>query len=256
MKRLAPLMTLALAVLCAAPALSQKHRDTMGVSFASDSLTVPVMVNAPGRFGATFSTYVSIMNPTSTAFAVQVKFYDGAGNLSQATINLAAGELKTYTNFLSTVFSASGAGTVRFESGESVGGKSTNLFILTAEVYTTASGVRFGTTLPTLEFPGSDSRSFAAGVTVDASTRTNIGCFNESTVSNFVSATIFDGAGTQVGRMELPLSGNAWGQRAVNVNVSGGYIQFDPTAAASCYAVVVSNSTNDGRFVPAVEYTP
>ena len=43
---------------------------------------------------------------------------------------------------------------------------------------------------------------------------------------------------------------------AVSSIVSGGYVQFDPTDSAVCYAVVVDNATNDGRFISAAEYRP
>jgi hypothetical protein len=72
-----------------------------------------------------------------------------------------------------------------------------------------------------------------------------------------VKATILDNTGKQVlGTVSLNLAPNAWGQTPVNTIVSGGYVQFDPAAAAVCYAVVVDNSTNDGRFVSAAEYRP
>jgi hypothetical protein len=45
-------------------------------------------------------------------------------------------------------------------------------------------------------------------------------------------------------------------QKAVNAAVSGGYVRFDPSAPASCYAVVANNTTNDARFISAVEFTP
>jgi hypothetical protein len=255
MKKLVSLVIVLLAVV-ATPAFSQTKADPLGVSFASDSLTVPVMINAGGLAGATFATYAALMNPTSKDFPVQVTLYDSAGTKRQATISLAAGELKSYENFLNTVFAFSGAGTVRFQSGVEVGGSPDNLFILSAEIYTTGSGVRYGTSLPTLEFPGTDSRSFSVGITVDAGNRTNVGCFNESGVANTVNATVFDGTGQQVTTVQLQLGGNAWGQRAVNAAVSGGYVRFDPSGPASCYAVVANNTTNDGRFIPAVEYTP
>src|SRR6266542_6879068 len=245
-----------LAAVVATPAFSQTKPDPLGVSFASDSLTVPVMINASGLAGATFATYAALMNPTSKSFPVQVTLYDSAGTKTQRTITLAAGELKSYANFLDTVFAFSGAGTVRFQSGVEVGGSPDNLFILSAEIYTTGSGVRYGTSLPTLEFPGTDSRSFSVGITVDANNRTNVGCFNESGVANTVNATVFDGTGQQVTTVQLQLGGNAWGQRAVNAAVNGGYVRFDPSRPASCYAVVANNVTNDGRFIPAVEYTP
>ena len=196
------------------------------------------------------------MNPTSKAFPVQVTLFDSGGTKTQKTITLAAGELKTYQNFLDTVFAYSGLGTVRFQSGREVGGSADNLFILSAEIYTTGSGVRYGTSLPTLEFPGTDSRSFSVGVTVDASNRTNVGCFNESKAANTVTATVFDGTGAQVTTLQLQLGPNTLGQKAMTAAVSGGYVRFDPSGPASCYAVVANNTTNDARFISAVEFTP
>src|SRR5438270_698640 len=139
MKKLVFLVTVLSAVVVATPALSQT-RPELGVSFASDSLTVPVMINAGGLAGATFATYAALMNPTSKSFAVQV--------------------------------------------------------------------------------------------------------------------TVFDGTGAQVSTLQFQLGPNALGQRAVIAAVSGGYVRFDPSRPASCYAVVANNSTNDARFIPAVEFTP
>jgi hypothetical protein len=110
--------------------------------------------------------------------------------------------------------------------------------------------------LPTLEFPGTDSRSFSVGITVDASNRANVGCFNESKAANTVTATVFDGTGAQVTTLQLQLGPNTLGQKAVSAAVSGGYVRFDPSGPASCYAVVANNTTNDARFISAVEYTP
>ena len=254
MKKLVFLVAVLSAAVVATPAFSQT-RPELGVSFASDSLTVPVMINASGFGGATFATYAALMNPTSKSFPVQVTLYS-AGTKTLRTITLAAGELKSYQNFLNEVFTFSGLGTVRFQSGVEVGGSSDNLFILSAEIYTTASGVRYGTSLPTLEFPGTDSRSFSVGITVDASNRVNVGCFNESTVGNTVTATVFNGTGAQVTTLQLQLGPNTLGQKAVTAAVSGGYVRFDPSGPASCYAVVANNTTNDARFIAAVEFTP
>ena len=132
MKKLVFLMAVLSAAVVATPAFSQT-RPELGVSFASDSLTVPVMINA-GGLGTTFATYAALMNPTSKSFPVQVTLFDSAGTKTQRTITLAAGELKSYQNFLDTVFAYSGLGTVRFQSGVEVGGSSDNLFILTSHM--------------------------------------------------------------------------------------------------------------------------
>ena len=252
MRRLS-LMVLTLAALMTTSAFAQQH--VRELSFASDFQTLPVAANTPGVGGA-FQSYVAILNPTSSAYSVTATLYDTAGTKRTALISLAAGEMKTYTNFLDAVFNGfTGGGAVTFRSPDTAGGTRNNRFIVVSEVRT--AGTRYGTTIPVLEFPGSNSRSFAPGITVDSNTRTNVGCFDQSGAANSIKATILDSTGKQtIGTVTLNLAANAWGQTVVNSIVSNGYVQFDPTDSAVCYAVVVDNSTNDGRFISAAEYKP
>jgi hypothetical protein len=245
MKRLFYLI--AIAVL-AMPLFAQRTPRTL--SFASDFQTVPVMANTTGAGGVVFQTYVALLNPTSSAFPVNVSFYDGAGTKRDAVITLAAGEQKTYANFLEEVFHTAGGGAVTFRSDDSA-----DRFVVTAEVRT--NGSRFGTSIPAVEFAGTDSPSFATGITVGSSARTNVGCFNQSNATNSITASVRDASGTMtLGTVTLNLAPNAWGQTALSTIVSGGYVEFEPSDAAVCYAVVVDNSTHDGRFIPASEYRP
>jgi len=254
MKRLVWLTAMALAVATSALAQSEKMQRR-GQDFASDTQTVPVMANTAGVGGATFQTYVAILNPTASAFAVNVSFYDGTGTKHDAQISLAAGELKTYPNFLDAVFHVTGGGAVTFTTPDTAGGTRNNRFVLTTEVRT--AGSHYGTSIPALEFAGSGSPSFAGGVTVDANTRTNVGCFDQSGAPNHVKATILDSTGQQtLGSVDLNLFAHGWGQTAVNTIVSSGYVKFQPDDSAVCYAVVVDNTTNDGRFISAAEYRP
>jgi hypothetical protein len=255
MKTLIASLTLAAAIAAVPAAAQTRHRNPLATSFASDSLTVPVMVNSGGLYGARFGTYVALMNPTSHAINVHATLHDSNGIAYTATIALAAGEMKTYENFLDTAFGFSGAGAVRFQSGVEVGGGTDDLFILNAEVYTNGAG-RYGTTLPAFDVPASGATSWAPGIVIKPSTRANIGCVDESGAANAITATLFDGSGTEVKTVTLSLPANAWGQAGLDAQVDGGYVRFSPTGAASCYAVVVNNGTNDGRFVPAVEYAP
>jgi hypothetical protein len=235
------------------PAFAQS-RVPVTQGFASDLQTVPVMGNVPG-IGSTYQTYVAILNPTASTFSVQASLYDAAGVKHDATINLAAGELKTFANFLDEVFQGfKGGGAVTFKSPDSAGGTHNNRFIIDAEVRTSG---RYGTPVPALEFAGTSSRSFSPGVTVGASSRTNIGCFNQADSANSIKATVLDSTGKlTLGTVTLNLVANAWGQTAVTTIVSSGTVQFDPSDSAVCYAVVVDNSTNDGRFIAATEYKP
>jgi hypothetical protein len=257
MKPLTALKVFALAAVITMPVLAQQGRRPSGLNFASDFQTVPVMANTSGVNGATFQTYVALSNPTANVFTVNATLYDAAGLTHNATISLAGGEVKAYPNFLDAVFHYSGGGAVTFSSPESAGGTHNNRFIVSAEVWTTTNGGRYGTPVSVLEFAGTASRSFSPGVTVDSTTRTNVGCFNQSGVANHVKATVLDATGTlTLGSVDLNLAANAWGQTAISTTVSGGSVQFDPSEAAVCYAVVVNNATNDGRFVSAAEYTP
>jgi len=256
MKRRIAIIALALAAIIPAAAFAQSgHIASYG--FASDFQTLPVVGNTPGLAGANFQTYVSILNPTASAFPVEVTLYDNAGTKRTATINLAAGELKTYQNFLDAVFNGYvGGGAVQFRAGESAGGTNNNRFIVNAEVWT-AGANRYGTTVPVLEFAGTSSRSFSAGVTVGNGSRANVGCFNQSDSANAIKATVYDATGKQVvGIVNLNLPANGWGQAGIPSIVSNGYVQFDPTESAVCYAVVVDNTTNDGNFIAATEYRP
>ena len=252
MKRLASLLALTMAVITM-PAFAQS-RVPVVQGFASDLQTVPVTGNVPG-IGSTYQTYVAILNPTASAFSVQASLYDTAGVKHDATINLAAGELKTFANFLDEVFQGfKGGGAVTFKSPDSAGGTHNNRFIIDAEVRTSG---RYGTPVPALEFAGTSSRSFSPGVTVTASSRTNIGCFNQADSANSIKATVLDSTGKlTLGTVTLNLVANAWAQTAVTTIVSSGTVQFDPSDSAVCYAVVVDNSTNDGRFIAATEYKP
>lgn len=218
-------------------------------NFASDFQTVPVMANVSGVGGARFHSYVALLNPTATPFSVEATLYDTNGQAETATIHLAAHGLETYDNFLEEVFGFAGGGAVTFRSG-----RPDERFILGTEVRTTPGG--YSTMVPPLEFAGSSSRSFAAGITTGASSRTNAGCFNQSDATNVIRVTVFDGAGVQAGTVTMTLAAHAWGQAPVTPVVSEGFLRFEPSDAAVCYAVVVNNATNDGRYIAATEYAP
>lgn len=217
-------------------------------SFASNFAVVPTMANVPGLFGAVWKTKVELFNPTTSDYSIQATLYDKTGQLQQKTIDLSAGQLRSYQNFLSDVFGFGGAGAVKFDSGSDQ-----NQFVLNAEVYTDTANGRYITPVPGLVFDASNSVSYSLGITVDSNNRTNIGAFNYSSSANIVTAELYDSSGALVTTLTLTLAPDAWNQVAVPNNVSGGFIEFTPTLPAFCYAVVVNNTSNDGDFVQAVE---
>jgi hypothetical protein len=241
----------ALTIPFAIPALAQSAgRAPRSLAFASDFQTLPVVGNVTGNGGVVFQTYVSLLNPTSSAMSIDATFYDTAGTPHNAVIALAAHELKSYDNFLDAVFHITGGGAVTLR-----GHDSNQRFIVDAEVWT--AGSRYGTSIPALEFAGSNSPSFATGVTVSSIKRTNIGCFNQSDAANSINVVVRDTSGSlTLGSLTLNLPAHGWTQTTVSTVVNNGQIRFAPSDAAVCYAVVVDNATSDGRFIPAAEYLP
>jgi len=254
MKRLITLLVMALASIQAFPSNSITSRNAL--EFTSTYAVVPVMANLQGVTGSFFATRVVLMNPTTSPYPIEVSLFGVGGFVTKTTINMAAGQMRTYDNFLGEVFSFTGAGTVKFESQRISGGSSNFQFVVASEVWTTSSNGRYGTTVPTNFIEASNSDAYSAGIKVDAITRSNIGCFNDSSLSNVVEAAIFDFSNNLVTTITLTLDPNSWKQVAIPNAVSSGYVRFRRSQPAFCYAVVVDNTTNDGNFIPAAEFTP
>lgn len=256
MKRLTFLLVLAFFCLKVFPVEIQPPRQKASQAFPI--IVVPVMANNPGAFGAFFKTRVAIVNPTLFSYPIEVTLYNSAGPVTKATLNIEAGQVKNYENFLQDTFQYNGAGSVRFDSWIGPpGGSSTYDFLVTAEVYAESPNGKLKTIVANGAPPDSISQSFpaySAGIYVGGGSRTNIGCFDASNSPNEVFADIFDSASQLIKTYRLGLAENGWIQGPVNETVTGGYIKWRATAPAYCYAVVVDNTSNDGTFIPATAY--
>ena len=225
---------------------------------AFPTVVIPVMANTAGVIpGTFFKTKVAIINPTQLAYPIQVTLY-GTGQVGQATINMSPGQVRNYDNFLEQIFARSGAGSVVFNSGAGVpGGSAANDFIVSAEVFTDSPSGKYKTVVTSgalLDAVSNLSQAYSLGITVDASTRTNIGAFNDSDGTNEINADVYSAAGTLLSTVTLTLPAKSWAQVAVSTNVTNGYIRWRTSALAYCYAVVVDNLSNDGTFIPGAEY--
>ena len=254
MKRLITLLVMALASTQAFSRDLGPSRNAL--EFTSTYAVVPVMANLQGVTGSFFRTRVALMNPTAFTYPIEISFYGVSGFVSKTTLSMAAGQLRIYDNFLEEIFSFIGAGTVKFESERFAGGSTNFQFLLNSEVWTTSANGRYGTTVPTNFIEASNSDAYSAGIKIDASTRSNIGCFNNSSLSNVIEAAVFDSSNNLVTTITLTLDPTSWKQVSIPNAVSSGYVRFRPSQPAFCYAVVVNNTTNDGNFIPAAEYAP
>jgi hypothetical protein len=234
----------------------QANNERNALQVASTTIVVPSAANVVGATGSTFQTRISIFNPTAFTYSIQVTFYDQSGNMAMANINMAAGQLRIYDNFLGDVFSATGAGTLKFESQLIPGGSPDFQFVVNAEVWTVSAGGRYGTSVTTTIADGSAAESYSPGIRVDSDFRSNVGCFNDSGSINTVVADVFDASNNLVTTVMLTVPPHAWAQTAIPANVASGYVRFRPARSAYCWAVAVNNTTNDGHFVLASEYVP
>lgn len=226
------------------------------LEFTSTYAVVPVMANLQGVTGSFFKTRVALMNPTAATYPIEVSLFGASGFVSKTTIIMAAGQMRSYDNFLEAVFSFTGAGTVKFESQRIAGGSSDFQFLVNSEVWTTSANGRYGTSVPTSLSEPSNSDAYSAGIKIDANTRSNIGCFNDSSLSSVVEAAVFDSSNNLVTTIMLTLDPNSWKQVPIPNTVPSGYVRFRPSQPAFCYAVVVDNTTNDGNFIQAAEFVP
>jgi len=256
MKKLVRPLLVAFSLLTAT-GFASNQRNSLG---AFTTITIPVMANTPGLQGAFFRTRVVIFNPTQTAYAIDSTLYSTTGQVAKATINMAAGQIRNYDNFLQQIFNFGGAGAVKFDSlAGAPAGTTGREFIVTSEVYTDGPGGSYKTVAaagPILEETLPDFDSFSLGINVNVNSRSNVGAFNSSPGANEINADVYDSAGSLLTTVTLSLEAKAWNQVAVPVNVTGGYIKWRVQSAAFCYAVVVDNKSNDGTFIPASDFIP
>ena len=232
------------------------------LSASSAVIRIPAMANNPGLFGAFFRTKVSILNVTPQVFQVEATLYNQTGEVQKVSLASGPGQALNFDNFLQDVFGYQGAGAVRLASLPA--GQTSNQFMVSAEVYADSLSGRYKTIVQ----PGGDSDSisssreaFTPGISVDATSRTNIGCYNDGFQSlgpQTIFADLNRASGTLVNTYVLNLPAKGWSQIAINDPVSGGYIKWRPQTLSSCYcyAVVVDNTSNDGTFIPALSYIP
>ena len=182
---------------------------------------IPTMANSPGRHGAYYRTKVILANFDSD-LELTLRLYGPNGLVAQRNRSIEANHYWTWGNFLSSIFDYEGAGAVEFSGNVP--------FTVSAEVYTTSSQGRYTTVVHNGPAPLTPylSRAWSVGVvTVDGSTRTNAGVFNNSDRTQTVSARVYypdanSDDPDQTLTFSLPPKG--WAQKSVSARGERGYI--------------------------------
>jgi hypothetical protein len=223
-------------------------------SFASANQFVPALANNPGQFGAYFKTRLSVLNVTDFTYSVYVTFFNKIGKKDQKSFSLSPREMKNWDNFLDA-FGYAGAGAVEFDSWfDPPGGSSDFEFLISSETYTDSANGRYKTVVEPGESIGASFPAYSVGVSVNASERTNLGCYNSGFSAQIVFADLHSSSGQLLKTYSVPLESQGWNQIGLADQVTNGYIRWRSENSCSCWAVVVDNRSNDGSFIPAKEY--
>ena len=204
---------------------------------------IPTMANSPGRHGAYYRTKVLLWNFDSD-LDLTIRLYGPGGFVAQRNRSIEAKNYWTWNNFLEEIFDYRGTGAVEF-SGNTP-------FTVSAEVYTTSSGGKYTTVVhngPAPLTPYSSGAASVGVVTVDGSTRTNAGVFNNSNRSQTVTANVYypdSDDPDQTITFSLPPKG--WAQKSVSARGERGYIFWKIPQEAYLWVVSVDNRSNDGTL--------
>ena len=204
---------------------------------------IPTMANSPGRFGAYYRTKVILSNLDSD-LDLTIRLYGPGGLVARRNRSIEANYYWTWNNFLEEIFDYRGAGAVEF-SGNAP-------FTVSAEVYTTSSQGKYTTVVhngPAPLTPYSLRAASVGVVTVDGSTRTNAGVFNNSNQNQTVTARVYYTASDdpdQTITFSLPPKG--WAQKSVSARGERGYILWRIPREAYLWVVSVDNQSNDGTL--------
>ena len=204
---------------------------------------IPTMANSPGRFGAYYRTKVILSNFDSD-LDLTIRLYGSGGLVARRNRSIEANYYWTWNNFLEEIFDYRGAGAVEF-SGNAP-------FTVSAEVYTTSSQGKYTTVVhngPAPLTPYSLRAASVGVVTVDGSTRTNAGVFNNSNQSQTVTARVYytnSDDPDQTITFSLPPKG--WAQKSVSARGERGHIVWRIPREAYLWVVSVDNQSNDGTL--------
>lgn len=220
---------------------------------AVSHLLLPTSANANGAYGAVYKTKVSIYNAVDATYQIRIGLSDGSGEIEARYLTISPYETVTYSNFLQDIFGYYGAGAIDLDSGNT-----NHVFIVSSQVYVDTSAGRYTTAVQFADDLGAIIPSrpgYVVGVSVDGSSRTNIGCASNSAFDQTITFRAFNRFGEAVGSaFSFTLRAWAWAQYAYGSPLTNGGIEIQATQNAVCYGVEVNNVSNDGTYQLATPF--
>ena len=220
---------------------------------AVSHLLLPTSANANGAYGAVYKTKVSIYNAVDATYQIRIGLSDGTGEIEARYLTIAPYETVTFNNFLQDIFSYSGAGAIDLDSSNA-----NYVFVVSSQVYVDTSSGRYTTSVQFADDLGAiipARPGYVVGVSVDGSSRTNIGCASNSPFDQTITFRAFDRFGDVVGSaFSFTLRAWGWAQFAYGSPLFNGGVEIQASQNAVCYGVEVNNASNDGTFQLATPF--
>ena len=235
------------------PTASQTNPDF------SNRWIIPTTVHATGRFGGIFKTRVVLATRDQTA-GIRARLYGPKGFEEERPIGMNQFSYWPLDDFFMQVFKKKGGGAV-----ELIGDNP--FHVGSVEVYIdTENGRNFTPVMnQTVSVEPYQGVAYNYGVTVDDSTRVNLGAFNDSDTSQVIRVEIKTGEESYarsvhkksrvetLGSVTFNLPAKGWMQKSLPTRVENGYLVWTVPQEAYLYMVSVDNKSNDGNLVYPVK---
>jgi len=249
------------AALFTLPATSSLAQSSVLLLKSGSTVYLPSAANAAGLNGAQFRTRLFITNNNQGPIGLTVVAATSGGFL-QTTLSR-VNQAYVLENVLEDLFHYAGGAALSFTlTPDSIPDA---VVAMRAEVYTDGPLGEYSTPLPLLTSESIVTGfSQSIGIRTDSGHRLNVGCSNFGQDAASIQAELFQGEGS-ASLYYFQLMPGQWMQTAVDPasltsSQVPGVFNFGRTDAVSttttlpvfCFAVIVSNASNDGTLVPAV----
>ena len=238
------------------------HADSATATVTVEPLVVwvPVASHVKGLNNSQWRTDLGLLNIGSVAVNVQIEFYSSSGVVNAMT-SVAAGAQSILTDVVGTgLLDSSGSGAVAILSYQPLRVTSRTYNQVASDASCYANGTQ-GQDYPAVVASDglvAGQSAYLAGLTENASYRTNIGVVNTGTGSVTVLVELYDGAGTDLGGYPVNLAAGQWAQATqpfLNVAkqsaMDRGYAAITVQTGSGVFALasVIDNITNDPTTV-------
>ncbi|MGD1149096.1 MAG: leucine-rich repeat domain-containing protein, partial [Thermoanaerobaculaceae bacterium] len=233
----------------------------VGVTYAN-FVWVPVASYAGGLDNSQWRSDLGLLNVDTVPANVQIAFYGTSGTLTNTT-SVAAGAQSILTDVVEWL-GGSGSGALEVGSDQplKVTARTYNQVSSTASCYPDGTQGQDYPAVASSSGLGADQSAYLAGLTENASYRSNIGMVNTGTGNATVVVTLYDGEGAYLADYTVSLAAGQWSQAtqpfkndANQTAMGAGYAMITVQRGSGVFgfASVIDNITNDPTTVAMQE---